>query len=271
MHRALFKMFLGLAVALGLTFTTASVASATPVAAAAQAAPNCTTQQTTYNSANGNYNAANAYVAAADAKVKKLKKKLKKAKKHHAPVKKVKKLKKKLKKAKKARAAGIAYRDQAAAQRNSATVALTTCWRQSAPTSTASPIQSLCDAIPELQPVCDALGNLPGVGGAGASFDTLCTAVPQMQPLCDAISGGGLTDPAQLAGLVDILKSTLTSLGLGAVVDALAPVLDLVDTLLGLLAGGIPSGDLPSLPGLPGLPTGSDNPLCAILPLPGVC
>lgn len=267
MHRALFKMFIGLAVALGLTFTTAPVASATPAAAAQQeaAAAACTGEGQALTKAYNNYAAANAYVAAADKKVKKLKKKLKKAKKHHAPAKKIKKLKKKLKKAKKAKRAGVAYRNQAIAQYNASYSAYAACKGRPAavpPATPELPVQALCDAIPDLQPLCDALGG--ALDPLMSTFDQLCAAAPaEAKQLCDALKAG-FSDPA---GLVEILKSTLTGLGLGDVVTALDPVLDALDSVLDLLAGGLPTG----LPSIPGLPTGS-NPLCSLgLPLPGVC
>ena len=280
MHRALFKMFIGLAVALGLTFTTASVASAAPVAEAAPAAAaqlaSCPAEGAALTKAYNNYAAANAYVAAADAKVKKLKKKLKKAKKHHAPAKKIKKLKKKLKKAKKAKRAGVAYRNQTIANYNAAYSAYATCQGRPAaipPATPELPIQALCDAVPQLQQLCDLFPTV--LDPLTSTFNQLCASAPeQLKGLCDAFNAG-LANPT---GLVDILKATLTNLGLGAAVEALAPVLDALDSVLDLLAGGLPSlpglpsGGLPSLPGLPGLPTGDTNPLCSLgLPLPGLC
>ena len=267
MHRALFKMFIGLAVALGLTFTTASVASAAPTAEAAPAAAqlaSCPAEGQALTKAYNNYAAANAYVAAADAKVKKLKKKLKKAKKHHAPAKKIKKLKKKLKKAKKAKRAGIAYRNQTVANYNAAYSAYAACQGRPGavpPATPQLPVQALCDAVPQLQPLCDALGG--ALDPLMSTFDQLCAAAPaEAQGLCDALKQG-LTDPT---GLVEILKATLINLGLGSVVTPLEPVLDGLDSVLDLLAGG-----LPGLPSIPGLPTGA-NPLCSLgLPLPGVC
>jgi len=267
MHRAFVKMFLSLAVALGLAFTTASVASAAPAAPAQQqeAAPACTGEGQALTKAYHNYAAANAYVAAADAKVKKLKKKLKKAKKHDAPAKKIKKLKKKVKKAKKAKRAGIAYRNQTIAAYNASYSAYASCKGRPgavAPATPQLPVQALCDAVPDLQPLCDALGG--ALDPLMSTFDQLCAAAPaEAKGLCDALRQG-FADPA---GLVDILTSTLVSLGLGDVVTQLDPVLDTLDSVLDLLAGGLPTG----LPSIPGLPSGS-NPLCALgLPLPGVC
>ncbi|MBM7515525.1 hypothetical protein [Nocardioides nitrophenolicus] len=274
MHRALFKMFIGLAVALGLTFTTASVSSAAPAAPARQEpAADCSAQGQALTKAYNNYGAANAYVAAADAKVKKFKKKLKKAKKHHAPAKKITKLKKKLKKAKKAKRAGIAYRNQTVAAYNGAYAAYATCKGRpnAAPPATPElPVQALCDLVPQLQPLCDAFGS--ALDPLMTTFDTFCAMAPaEAKPLCDALKAG-LTNPT---GLVDILRATLSNLGLGTAVDALDPVLDLLDTILKTLGGGLPGG-LPSIPGLPSLPglpgAGGGNPLCSLgLPLPGLC
>ena len=85
------------------------------------------------------------------------------------------------------------------------------------PTTTAPtpvPIQTLCDAgIP--QAVCDALAGLAGGGlPSDVSLDALCDAAPQLQPLCDAANGpGGLpTDPA---ALTDLLAPLLDLVGLG--------------------------------------------------------
>lgn len=272
MHRALFKILVGLAVALGLTFTAAPIATAAPVAEAAvqQAAPGaCAAQGQSLTTAYNNYGAANAYVAAAKANVKKAKKKFKKAKKHHAPAKKIKKLKKKLKKAKRAYRAGVAYRNDTVNAYNNAYKAYAACQgRPNAPVPAKPelPIQAVCDLNAALQPLCDALGS--ALDPLMSTFDTFCAMAPeQAKALCDGLKAG-LTNPT---GLVGILRSTLTNLGGGALVDALSPVLDLLDTVLKTLGGGLPAGlpSLPGLPGLPGLPTGGGNPLCALpLPLP---
>jgi hypothetical protein len=265
MYRALSKILVGMAVALGLTLTAAPVASAAPQAPAqapAQRAeaPACTTEGQNLTKAYNNYQAANAYAGAADAKVKKLKKKLKKAKKHDAPAKKVKKLKKKAKKAKKAKSSGIAVRNAYVSQYNAAYGAYYACKNPGvtpppAPSSPQLPIQALCDAVPQLQPLCDTIVSV--VDPLMTTFDQICAQFPvQAKGLCDALKAG-FTNPA---GLVDVLKSTLTNLGLGALVTTLDPVWGLLDTLLGALAGGLPS-----------LPSGGGNPLCAILPLPLVC
>jgi Skp family chaperone for outer membrane proteins len=223
MSRALFKMILGLAVALGLTFAAAPIAGATAttgVTTQAAATPDCRTQEAANAKANANYNKANADVAKAKAKVAKLKKKLKKAQRaHHA--KQVKKLKKRLKKAKKSLKAKRSYRDRSAVTRSYTADALARCKAGTPATGSASPIQALCDAgLP--QALCDALAGLIPGGSTANPADLLCAQVPQAKPLCDALNGGlpgGA--PTTPQDLLDIVRGLLTTLGLGGLVDQL--------------------------------------------------
>ena len=237
MSRALFKIVLGLAVALGLTFAAAPIAGATPTAStrtAAAATADCSAQDAAAAKASSDYNRANAGVAKAQAKVKKLKKKLHKAQRaHHA--KQAKKLKKKLKKAKKSLRAKRAERSRAAAHRSATADAATRCHAGGPTTGSASPIQALCDAgLP--QALCDALAGLipGGVGTTGTPLDQLCTAVPQAQPLCDAVNNGMAGGvPASPDDLLGIVRTLLTTLGLGGLLDQLG------------LTGGLPTLPLP--------------------------
>ncbi|MCL2542491.1 MAG: hypothetical protein FWE71_08550 [Nocardioidaceae bacterium] len=78
-------------------------------------------------------------------------------------------------------------------------------------TTSASPIQALCDAgVP--QPVCDALAGLIPGGSTSLPISQLCSAAPQAQPLCDALNGGGIPSASDLQGL---LTQVLNALGLG--------------------------------------------------------
>lgn len=242
MNRALFKIFIGLAVAFGLTFASAPVATAAPSAdrLAAAAAPDCTVQQSAHAKATNAHTAAAADAKAANHKVKKFKKKIKKAKKADAPRKKIKKLKKKLKKAKKARTAKVAYARTVAVTTTYTSSALSRCQTGAPATGNNSPIQALCDAgVP--QPLCDALAGLIPGGSTANPIGLLCAQFPQAQPLCDLIGAGLPTDPADL---LDLIEGLLVTLGLG----------DLLDTIgLGDLLGTLGLDALLDLLGLGGL------------------
>jgi hypothetical protein len=249
MNRALFKMILGLAVALGLTLGAAPIASASPAAPAAPAAaaqaPDCSAQVAANNRANASYASANASVKAAQAKVTKLKKKIKKAKKHHAK-KQVRKLNKKLKKAKQSLREKKQYRDRVAVTRSYTQRSLARCQAGTPAQGADSPIQALCDAgIP--QALCDALAGLIPGGSTANPVGLLCAQFPQAAVLCDAISAGLPTDPADLLDLVEtlaktlgldgVLNTVLGSLGIGTLGDLLsgAGAGSLISTLTDLL------------------------------------
>lgn len=250
MNRALVKMLVGLAVALGLTLASAPVASAAPTAAeaasAAATAPDCSRQIAANNRAYASYAAADRSVKAAQAKVKKLTKKVKKAKKVHAK-KKVKKLTKKLRKAKKSLRAKKEYRSKVAITRTYTARSLARCQSGQAATGSESPIQALCDAgLP--QPLCDALANLIPGGSTANPIGLLCAQFPQAAPLCDLVATGLPTDPADL---LDIVEGLLVTLGLGDLLDTLLDGLGL--GTLGDLLNGTGLDDLLDLLGLGGL------------------
>ena len=241
MNRALFKMILGLAVALGLTLGAAPLASATPSAPAAPAVAaktnDCTAQAAANNRAGRAYASANASVKAAQAKVTQLKKKLKKAKKHHAK-KQVRTLTKKLKKAKKSLQAKKDYRSRVAVTRTYTQRSYDRCVAGQPAKGADSPIQALCTAgVP--QPLCDALAGLIPGGSTANPIGLLCAQFPQAAPLCDLLIAGTPKTPADL---LDIVEGLLKTLGLDSVVNQVLGTLGLGS--LGDLLSGAGAGDL---------------------------
>ncbi|GAA3825162.1 hypothetical protein [Nocardioides panacisoli] len=252
------RLVIGFAVALAMTFTTAAVAgtaNAAPAAAPAPAAAavNCSSQQAAYNAALAHQRELGTKLHRAKARLKVAKHQLHKAQRHHQAAK-VHRLKAKVKKLKKRVHRLYNQRQTARTATQAAHTALTTCQAGGGGGGgTGDPIQSLCDAgIP--QAVCDALAGLVGGGlPSDLSLQALCDAVPQLQPICDAAGGGGLpTDPS---ALTDLLKPLLDAIGLGdllggglpsdltsiqALCDAGAPQ-PVCDALAGLAGGGLPS------------------------------
>ncbi|GAA3666055.1 hypothetical protein GCM10022237_27660 [Nocardioides ginsengisoli] len=177
MLRAISKLILGIAVALGLTLGLAPVADAAPAverttASASERATTCTIQYQAVTVAKTTYKKA-------ETKVKKLKKKLKKAKKHHHK-KQVRLLKKKLKKAK-------AERLKASSAVTSTSRAYATCQKDGS---------TIPGTIPPDKNPLDFLGELLDSLGVGALVDLL-----------------GLDTVIDLLGLRPLLES----LGLGAI------------------------------------------------------
>lgn len=182
MHRALFKMILGVAVALGLTLAAAPVASAAPSAATPErAAASCTLQENVARSAQSTHAAADAKVVKLKKKIKKLKKKIKKADRA-----KVAKLKKKLKaKRKKIRQARL-FRAQAATIATSTASAFASCQRgQTAPI-----------VIPDNANLLDYVGDLLDSIGLGGLLKSL-----GLEAVIDLLDQLGLLD---LLGLGDL-------------------------------------------------------------------
>ncbi len=203
MPRSLFRIVLGLAIAVGLSFAivgprSASAAPVAPTAVSSQAtqaaAADCSDQQQRVRSVRSK-------LSAAKQALRKAKRQLRGAKANHNAAK-VQRLKKRVR----------TLQRRIRRLRNSlgsARAALYSCQNQSAGTD--SPIQALCDAgVP--QNVCDELAALVPGGGTpdGVSLDALCTAVPEAQPICDAFAGG-TPDPTTL---LTIVQGVLLSLGL---------------------------------------------------------
>ncbi|HJQ05890.1 MAG TPA: hypothetical protein VJ872_10620 [Nocardioides sp.] len=201
MPRALIKILVSLALALGLTLTVSpgnAHAATTPAA--------CANQQAWVNSAQH-------ALARAQRALRKTQHTQHQA--HHAA--KVRAAKVRVAKARATLADARAHRD--------------TCVRdhQTSPTvTTASPVQSLCDAgVP--QPICDALAGLTSSIPSGLSIADLCAQIPNAQALCDAIAGaasGGLDTSALQSVLTQVLNATglgdlLTQLGLGDLLNLL--------------------------------------------------
>jgi len=114
-----------------------------------------------------------------------------------------------------------------------------------------SPIQPLCEAIPELQPLCDATS-----AGSTSPLQPLCDAIPELAGLC-AVTPGSLSDPAALEALLNQLNFA----GLPA------------DTLLAIVANivvDIASGDFAGVADQLGMtPEALENLLRAIgIPIP---
>ena len=250
MTRHVFRLVLGVALALGLSFTTAEVvgpAHAAPTAAdlITSAAPDCSNEQAAYDDAVAKKRMVRAKLTRATKRLRAAKRALQRAKAAGAHAKVV-KLKKKVKRLK-----GLKRRLQRRLQRRKAAVATTkaaldACLDGGGGGTTDDPLQQLCTAgIP--QPICDALADLVGGGLPDlTSVQALCDAVPEAQPLCDALSGG----TPDLATLTEVLQPILDALGLGdllggglpdiqALCDAGVPQ-QICDALAGE-AGGLPT------------------------------
>ncbi|MBM9461246.1 hypothetical protein JK386_15190 [Nocardioides sp. zg-536] len=263
MHRALFKIIVGLAVALGLTLAATPGATAAPAAPAqAAAAPDCTAAQNAYNQSARSHTAAVKAAKSAQTKLKKLKKKLKKAKVSHkkakskkakkAKAKKVKKLRKQVTKARSDRDARTKYAQRTAVTRNYSAGALQRCRSGAPATGKDSPIQALCDAgLP--QQVCDELAKLVPGGSSASPIGALCAQAPQAKPLCDLL-GGQVPADFDPADLLEVLQTVLGTIGLGDLLGQLpggagglgdllpeTGLTDLLDALgLSALLGGLP-------------------------------
>jgi hypothetical protein len=205
MHRAMIKIFVSLALALGLTFTMSpsNADAATHVAHSAARATTpsaCANQQAWVNSAKHNL-----------ARTQRVLRKTQAAhhQRHHAA--KVKAAKKHVAKAKHRLARSKHNRDVCVRNHQPATPTVTT----------ASPVQALCDAgVP--QAICDALAGL-AAGAPSASdlnFASLCTQVPGAQALCDAISGAAGSG-LDLSALQGVLTTVLNTVGLGDLLNTL--------------------------------------------------
>jgi hypothetical protein len=197
MHRALIKIMVSLALAMGLALAVGPTVGAD----AATRTTHATVTRATTPAACANQQA---WVNSARHQVAKAKRALRNAehsRHHHAA--KVRAAKKHLAQAKHRLARARHARD--------------TCVRNhpsQPPVTTASPIQALCDAgVP--QPVCDGLAGLIPSGSTSLPIAQLCSAVPNAQPLCDAInsaSSGGLPD---VSSLQSVLTTVLNAVGLG--------------------------------------------------------
>lgn len=261
MHRALIKILVGLAVALGLTLTSTPVAQAAPAVvaerASSSAAASCAAEQAGLARAKQNHgravraarHARNALAKAKRAEAKAETRKARKAK-HKVVVRATKRLKKaRAKRARKARAV----------KAHRAVVARCQTSTPGQPTriSQSSPIQALCDAgVPS--EVCDVLGGLlgglvpAGTNPLAVPLGQLCSLAPEAKPLCDLLSGQTPDLAAfesilsDLAAQLDptLVEAALTGLlgqlGLADLLDpsSLGLIQDVLDTVLGELGLG---------------------------------
>ncbi|NYJ02118.1 hypothetical protein HNR19_002816 [Nocardioides thalensis] len=234
MYRCVFKIFVSLALALGLTtvvVSTTSAAHAAPASAGVtRAAADCSAEQSTLDSIRAKRKATKQKLAKAKRIKKRTAVQLRRAKANDNRARVI-KLKRKMKKlTRQIRKLTRRVHNQNRAVQ-AAKAVLAECQDSG---GTGSPIQDLCPPLP--QALCDGLGGaIPG-GSADSPLQALCDAVPQLQPLCDAAGGAGL--PTELGALTDLLQPLLDAAGLGD-----------------LLGGGLPSLDALCGAGLP-LPAG---------------
>jgi hypothetical protein len=262
MHRALIKILVGLAVALGLTLTSAPVAHAAPGTvgpSSSAAASSCASEQAALAKAKENRgravralkHARNDLRKAKRAEAKATTRKAKAAK-HKDVVRAKSRVKAKQMKVRKTK-----RKVSTRTQRTS-----TACRPTGTPSrpTKASPIQALCDGAPEAQPLCDALLSLlpDGADPLTATFAQLCAAAPEAKPICDLLDGqvpdatalqdllveiGSQLDPALLESL---LGSLLEQLGVADVIglEQLTSILDNVLAELAAIVDLVELGDL---------------------------
>lgn len=227
MYRALTKIFVALALAMGLTYAVAGTATAAPAerqvvgraASCSAEQSNAARAQTLYRNAVRAANKARAaYKKAQRVERKAASKKAKK----RAHVKTV-----------KARKKVVATKRNASASKNRAVAASQAYNKCRAgnnpspqPSPTASPIQALCNAgIPQV--VCDTLAQLIPQGSTTSPLSQLCSAAPQTQQLCDLLLSG----PSISAGDLQIVLDQVVD-GLPDPLNILLkPVLDLLKSL----------------------------------------
>jgi hypothetical protein len=219
MTRNLIKILVGLAVALGLTLTSAPDVQAAPAAdglAVRAAAPDCSAKEAALAKSRAKHGQFVRAVHHARNDLRKAKRaehraKTRKAKraKHKVVVREHKQLRRAKAREQKQKRFVRAHQVQVNSCRNSSTPAT-------------SPIQTLCDAgIP--QDVCDALADVvtPGADPVTTTIAQLCAAAPtEAAPLCDLFSGIGEV-PLDPATLTDVLTTVLTTLGLGDLLSQL--------------------------------------------------
>lgn len=232
MYRAVIKIFVSLALAVGLSFAVvgnATPANAAPAAEASSAAA----------AAPGKCAAKKAKVKKAKKAVKKAKKKVKKAKRTDSrkavkkSKQKVKKAQKKLKKAKKALKKCRANVDPE-------------------PNPNDSPIGDLCAMVPAplnmiTDLLCDALIEFIPGGSGDSPIQALCDAGAP-QELCDALgdaidalSNIDPTNPTSLLdAVVDLVQSILDALAGADPTGSLGMLTDQLNMVLDLLLGSIP-------------------------------
>jgi len=112
-----------------------------------------------------------------------------------------------------------------------------------------SPIQDLCDAgLP--QALCDTLGGLVPGGGPASPLQAVCDALTPLQPLCDAADRGLPSSPA---ALFDVVRPLLSAAGLDTLIAIVEDLLAGGRTLQALCDAGLPqqvcealAGDLPT-------------------------
>jgi hypothetical protein len=225
MYRAISKILVSLALALGLTLAAGTAASQAATTSTTTAASASTSTSAAANPCTTQHHR----VSHAKHAVAKAKRALKKAKHSHNATK-IKKAKKRLAKAKRAlhKARKALKRCQSAGSGSGST---------SGPS-----LQALCDAgVP--QQVCDALAGLAGnLPASSLPIDQFCTAVPQAASFCDAFKGG-----ADVSTLTALLQGLLDTLGLGNLLGTVPLPTGGLPTG-GLPTGGLPTGALPALP-----------------------
>lgn len=190
MHRALFKLLIGVAVALGLTLSAAPIAGATPVTtttSATERAAGCVVQAKAVDVATQTRSAAQIKVQLLKGKVAKLTKKIKKAKKRHQAAK-VKKLSKKLRKVNRDLRNTKILRAQAAKAVSGTTALLAACQAGNA--------AALPGGTPDKNNLLDYVGDLLDSLGLGFLLKSL-----GLQAVLDLLDSTGLLD---LLGLGDL-------------------------------------------------------------------
>lgn len=249
MYRCVFKIFVSLALALGLTTVvvgTTSAAQAAP-AGVTRAAADCSAEQSALDTIRAKRKVTKQKLAKAKRIKKRTAVKLRRAKANDNRARVI-KLKRKMKRLdRQVRTLTRRLKNQNRGVQAAMSV-LAECQNSG---GTDNPIQVLCPPLPQV--LCDGLGGqIPG-GSAASPIQDLCDAVPQLQPLCDA-AGGGL--PTDLGALTDLLGPLLGAISLGD----LLPVQSLCDA-------GVPTQVCDALALEGGLPTtASLSELCTALP-----
>lgn len=232
-YRSVFKIFVSLALALGLTtavVSTTSAAQAAPASAGvSRAAVDCSSEQSTLDTLRAKRKVTKQKLAKAKRIKKRTVAKLRRAKANDNRARVI-KLKRKVRKLnRQIKMLNRRLRNQSRAVQ-AAKAVLAEC--QNGTGGAQSPIQDLCDTVPQLQPLCDAIGGgaLPGLG-TDSPLQSLCDAVAQLQPLCDAAGGSGL--PTDLSALGELLQPVLDLLGLGDLLGGGGDGLPSLDALCG--------------------------------------